>query len=140
MPILEATATDRTHATGQHMMPTVAADRRSSWIVFAVLFAVATLFAVYTQHVWEDFYITYRASKNLATGNGGMTNLTGALTTTGTQTYNDNVALTGATTLAGTTPTFGGTVTGGGNDLTLNFSGTTAIDGATSPAWELRKR
>lgn len=26
--------------------------------------------SLYTQHVWEDYYITYRASKNLATGNG----------------------------------------------------------------------
>jgi len=26
--------------------------------------------AVFTQHVWEDYYITYRASKNLATGHG----------------------------------------------------------------------
>ena len=37
----------------------------------------------------------------------------------------------GNTTLSGTTPTFGGTVAGAGNDLTLNFSGRTAIDGAT---------
>ena len=26
--------------------------------------------AFYTQHAWEDYYITYRASKNLATGHG----------------------------------------------------------------------
>lgn len=26
--------------------------------------------AIYTQHVWEDYYITYRASKNLAIGEG----------------------------------------------------------------------
>jgi|SRR5271165_7000455 len=26
--------------------------------------------AAYTGHIWEDFYITYRASKNLALGNG----------------------------------------------------------------------
>lgn len=31
---------------------------------------VAILFAFYTNHAWEDWYITYRASKNLATGNG----------------------------------------------------------------------
>lgn len=32
---------------------------------------LATLgWAVFTQHVWEDYYITYRASKNLATGHG----------------------------------------------------------------------
>jgi hypothetical protein len=38
--------------------------------VFALLFAVGLAWAAYTQHVWEDFYITYRASKNLATGEG----------------------------------------------------------------------
>jgi hypothetical protein len=27
-------------------------------------------FAVITNHAWEDYYITFRASKNLATGNG----------------------------------------------------------------------
>lgn len=33
-------------------------------------FVIALFFAVYTQHVWEDYYITYRVSKNLATGHG----------------------------------------------------------------------
>jgi hypothetical protein len=28
------------------------------------------LFAVFTNHVWEDYYITFRASKNLAEGHG----------------------------------------------------------------------
>lgn len=45
-------------------------DHRSKWIVFGSLAAFATLWALYTQHVWEDYYITYRASKNLATGHG----------------------------------------------------------------------
>jgi len=45
-------------------------SRRSQLIVFLALFAVAMTWACYTQHVWEDFYITYRASKNLATGHG----------------------------------------------------------------------
>jgi len=31
---------------------------------------LALLFALYTNHVWEDYYITYRSSKNLATGHG----------------------------------------------------------------------
>lgn len=35
-----------------------------------VVFIVAILFAICTNHAWEDWYITYRASKNLATGNG----------------------------------------------------------------------
>jgi hypothetical protein len=38
--------------------------------VFVAAFVVAVLFAIFTQHVWEDYYITYRASKNLATGHG----------------------------------------------------------------------
>ena len=28
------------------------------------------LFAIYTRHAWEDWFITFRAAKNLATGNG----------------------------------------------------------------------
>ncbi|MDI1250142.1 MAG: hypothetical protein PSV13_14865 [Lacunisphaera sp.] len=31
---------------------------------------VALGFALYTAHAWEDYYITYRTSKNLATGHG----------------------------------------------------------------------
>lgn len=51
--------------------------------------------------------------------------------TTGNQTYTGNVTLsTGAVTLTGATPTFGGTIVGGGQDLTLNFLGTTALNGA----------
>ena len=38
------------------------------WALAAVL--VATTFAWYTSHVWEDYYITYRASKNLVLGHG----------------------------------------------------------------------
>ncbi|HLP76640.1 MAG TPA: hypothetical protein VK327_06925, partial [Candidatus Paceibacterota bacterium] len=45
-------------------------SRTSSWRVFLVLFAVAFAYTSYTGHVWEDYLITYRASKNLATGNG----------------------------------------------------------------------
>lgn len=32
--------------------------------------AVALLFAAWTNHTWEDYYITFRSSKNLATGQG----------------------------------------------------------------------
>ncbi len=38
--------------------------------VFFGAFFVAIIFAVLTNHVWEDYYITYRSSKNLATGHG----------------------------------------------------------------------
>src|SRR3990170_2242051 len=40
---------------------------------FAILGIVALipmLFALYTNNAWEDWYITYRASKNLALGHG----------------------------------------------------------------------
>lgn len=39
-------------------------------LIFLVSFAIALLYAGVTNHVWEDYYITYRASKNLATGHG----------------------------------------------------------------------
>lgn len=32
--------------------------------------AVAVLFALYTEHAWEDYYISYRAARNLALGEG----------------------------------------------------------------------
>lgn len=43
---------------------------RSSLVVFVVLGLIGLGWAIYTQHVWEDYYITYRASRNLATGQG----------------------------------------------------------------------
>jgi len=36
----------------------------------AVTFLFSMFFAFYTSHAWEDWYITYRAAKNLATGYG----------------------------------------------------------------------
>lgn len=54
--------------------PTAAVDvamlRRSSRVVFLVLAAIALAWSLFTQHIWEDYWITFRASKNLATGNG----------------------------------------------------------------------
>ncbi|MDA1276990.1 MAG: hypothetical protein O2960_23480 [Verrucomicrobia bacterium] len=51
---------------------------------------------------------------------------------TGNQTYTGAVTLTGASVLTGGTPTFtAGVTTGASQDLTLNFSGATAIDGST---------
>jgi hypothetical protein len=45
-------------------------DTRLSSIVGVMFFIVPFAFMLHTQHAWEDWYITYRASKNLATGNG----------------------------------------------------------------------
>ncbi len=39
-------------------------------LLFLSAFLTSLAFAYYTQHAWEDWYITYRASKNLAIGNG----------------------------------------------------------------------
>jgi hypothetical protein len=44
--------------------------RRVRWLIFVGVFALALAFAAFTQHAWEDYYITYRVSKNLATGHG----------------------------------------------------------------------
>jgi hypothetical protein len=44
-------------------------NRRSA-LVFCAVFGIAFGFALYTRHAWEDYYITYRCSKNLATGHG----------------------------------------------------------------------
>lgn len=45
-------------------------DRLEQRLVFGLFFLVPALYAIYTNHAWEDWYITYRASKNLAIGNG----------------------------------------------------------------------
>lgn len=39
-------------------------------IVGIAVFVFAMVFAFFTNHAWEDFYITYRTSVNLATGKG----------------------------------------------------------------------
>ena len=38
--------------------------------VFALAFLVPLAYAAYTNHAWDDWYITFRAAKNLAVGNG----------------------------------------------------------------------
>jgi len=39
-------------------------------LTVAIILLVGLTFAAYTQHVWEDYWITFRASRNLAMGNG----------------------------------------------------------------------
>jgi filamentous hemagglutinin family protein len=68
--------------------------------------------------------------RNFSANGGGTTTISGTLTTTGSQTFADALALSGNTALAGTTGSFANGVTGGGNNLTLDYSGTSAIDGA----------
>lgn len=40
------------------------------FVVFALPFLCALIFSFITNHTWEDWFITYRSSKNLATGYG----------------------------------------------------------------------
>src|SRR4051812_41344034 len=39
-------------------------------LVFAVVFCAAMAFALFTRHAWEDYWITFRSSRNLAEGHG----------------------------------------------------------------------
>jgi len=48
----------------------IVGGQKTGLLIFIGVFVIALLFAVYTSHIWEDFYITYRVSKNLATGHG----------------------------------------------------------------------
>ena len=45
-------------------------ELRNCLKLFLATVTVCLLWAAYTDHAWEDWYITFRASKNLATGNG----------------------------------------------------------------------
>ncbi|MDB6170141.1 MAG: hypothetical protein JWM88_3005 [Verrucomicrobia bacterium] len=47
---------------------------RRRWI-FLLALGCAAIFAVSTHHAWEDYYITYRSSRNLATGHGLVYNV-----------------------------------------------------------------
>jgi hypothetical protein len=53
-----------------HWLAAWSPERKARGLVFGGVFAVALSFAIFTQHAWEDYYITYRVSKNLATGHG----------------------------------------------------------------------
>ena len=43
---------------------------RPKWIVIALAALVPLAFAAFTQHAWEDYFITLRTSRNLVEGNG----------------------------------------------------------------------
>jgi hypothetical protein len=47
-----------------------APSARGAWTVFALAAGLALAFTFCTDHRWEDYYITFRAAKNLATGHG----------------------------------------------------------------------
>ena len=43
---------------------------RMKWVVIFAAALVPLVFAAFTQHAWEDYFITLRASRNLVEGNG----------------------------------------------------------------------
>ena len=43
---------------------------RAKWSVVALAFFVPLVFAAFTHHAWEDYFITLRASRNLVDGHG----------------------------------------------------------------------
>lgn len=51
------------------------ASRRPILTAALAAAGLALAFAFYTNHVWEDYYITFRASKNLAEGHGLVFNV-----------------------------------------------------------------
>ncbi len=44
--------------------------RNLKWLIVVMAFAIPVLFALFTNHAWEDYYITLRSSRNLLEGNG----------------------------------------------------------------------
>jgi hypothetical protein len=68
--------------------------------------------------------------RNLSTGSGGGTTLSGAITTSGMQAYGDAVTLADDATLAGTTVTTSSTLAGGGKSLAI--TGNASLGGAVS--------
>jgi len=50
--------------------PLLPSARRWPWPLFAAALLLPLAYALYTGHVWEDFYITFRSSRNLVAGHG----------------------------------------------------------------------
>ena len=44
--------------------------RNLKWLIVVVAFAIPIAFALFTNHAWEDYYITLRSSRNLLEGKG----------------------------------------------------------------------
>ncbi|HTT58378.1 MAG TPA: hypothetical protein VMF63_14790 [Opitutaceae bacterium] len=44
--------------------------RHPPWLLLAAALLLPLAFALYTNHVWEDFFITFRTSRNLVAGHG----------------------------------------------------------------------
>ncbi|MCF3648884.1 hypothetical protein [Synoicihabitans lomoniglobus] len=61
-------ATDSPTTSGSRTRDFV--QRHPARLCFGLVLLLSLAWAGYTGHVWEDYFITYRASKNLAEGNG----------------------------------------------------------------------
>jgi len=48
---------------------------RPLWLIVLLAFAVPVVFALFTDHAWEDYYITLRSSRNLVEGHGLVFNV-----------------------------------------------------------------
>ena len=46
------------------------ANAKPCRVIFLGVALISLAFATFTKHAWEDYWITFRASKNLATGHG----------------------------------------------------------------------
>jgi hypothetical protein len=57
-------------ASAEPQTPSRSGDRFGAAAIFALAAAVALSFALFTDQRWEDYYITFRVSKNLALGLG----------------------------------------------------------------------
>ncbi len=44
--------------------------RRQGWLLVACAFLIPLIFAIYTGHIWEDYFVTLRSSRNLVEGHG----------------------------------------------------------------------
>jgi len=68
-------STSEIKTDGSESRPYLAASPWALLLIFALTVLSGLIFALYTNHVWEDYYITYRSSRNLATGHGLVFNL-----------------------------------------------------------------
>ncbi len=62
-------------ADSQARTHTVSSPFRSPWLVVLLAFAVPIAFACFTDHAWEDYFITLRSSRNLVEGHGLVFNV-----------------------------------------------------------------
>src|SRR5438067_2489705 len=112
------------------MSPGTVTDRaRSSYLCCSEMIGATTGTGALVAN--QTLTTTGAVSEGSVTVTGAAT-LGGNVTTTGNQSYTGAVTLNApAVTFTGAAPTFTNGVVGAGNDLTLSFTATTTVDGAT---------